>query len=544
MRRLVGRVAALRRRGERGSERVRLAALSPKRVEQGWLLTLRVENLGAPISLRAEVGPRGSAKTRTRDVSTLDWRHGSRAPNVRLGSRDAEVVRLALARTSLPEDDLVLLTTDAPNAQPRFGIGPKRKAVVPVRLVDASNGVVLDERSVRIELPEQNGPPRVHLTREAERSVRLAQPTRFAPVPAPAAAMPTLPIETIEQSELSSEEARALEEVLRCSVCASPYRVSPDVLVCTGCGIEHPVIDGVPVLNTESTVATKLEQNDYDAVHGLTEQRIRRTGAQWKEVIDRLGLPTGSGVEIGAGTGALTLGLLQQKVVSRLVATDVSEKFLRIVRTRVASYDVPVSLVACDANERHFRAESFDIVVGRSILHHLLDFDQTLKACHDMLKPGGAAVFFEPILEGKIVVTLLLSLILASDERAEAGYLSASDRDRMRTLIGNHMKSKWLSQDRATLSKVEDKYIFTIDQMRKVGDDAGFRDVQFVNNGDATPSYWQFVVETCRSGGIPPERIEPYKWIDDQFANTCGLMFTEKLLTPMGYFVFRKRDEA
>ena len=111
----------------------------------------------------------------------------------------------------------------------------------------------------------------------------------------------------------------------------------------------------------------------------------------------------------------------------------------------------------------------------------------------------------------------------------------------MRTLIGNHMKSKWLSQDRATLSKVEDKYIFTIDQMRDVGREAGFRKVQFVNNGEATPSYWQFVVETCRSGGIAPERIEPYKWVDDQFANTCGLMFTEKLLNPDG--ILRLQEE-
>ena len=94
-------------------------------------------------------------------------------------------------------------------------------------------------------------------------------------------------------------------------------------------------------------------------------------------------------------------------------------------------------------------------------------------------------------------------------------------------------------RDRAALAEIEDKYIFKIDELRSLGRSIGFTDVEFINSDDVNPSYWPYVVQTCRTIGIPPEKIAGYKWIGQQFADTYGLIFEDQLVTPMGFFVFR-----
>jgi len=87
---------------------------------------------------------------------------------------------------------------------------------------------------------------------------------------------------------------------------------------------------------------------------------------------------------------------------------------------------------------------------------------------------------------------------------------------------------------------MEEKYIFQIDQLREVGKTAGFTEVEFLNNGEVTPTYWPYLSLTCSQIGIPPEKLQRYRWIGVQFASTYGLLLREKLLTPMGFFVFHK----
>jgi ubiquinone/menaquinone biosynthesis C-methylase UbiE/uncharacterized protein YbaR (Trm112 family) len=326
-------------------------------------------------------------------------------------------------------------------------------------------------------------------------------------------------------------------ETLRCSRCAGRFEISTDTLRCPRCGTAFPIDDGIPVLHDDETIGTMLEQIDYDEVHGVTDRVIDKTGAQWSELFDRFGLERGEVLEIGAGTGVLTLGLLRQGAVGHITATDVSHKFLSMLAPRLEPFSTAVSLVACDANVPHFAEQTFDVVVGRSILHHLLDYDETLRQCSAVLKPGGAAIFFEPVLEGKIIVAMLMSLILGADAMAGGHRLSAEQRKRMKATIGHQMKSTTYPQDRESLSRLEDKYIFHIEQMKQAGRDAGFAETDFINNGEQVPSYWPNVVRISK---VPAQTLEPYRWVCTAFANTYAKIFPEVLSTPMGFFVFRK----
>jgi hypothetical protein len=178
-------------------------------------------------------------------------------------------------------------------------------------------------------------------------------------------------------------------------------------------------------------------------------------------------------------------------------------------------------------------------VVGRSILHHLLDYEVTLANCGDMLKPGGAAVFFEPVLEGKTIVAMLIALMLKVEQITSSETFSEAERLRLHLQVHHQLKSKLELLDRDALAQLEDKYIFKLDEVCALGRDLGFTDVEFVNSEVVIPTYWPYVVSTCKTLGITREQIAGYKWIGEQFANTFGLIFRDQLVTPMGFFVFR-----
>jgi SAM-dependent methyltransferase len=72
---------------------------------------------------------------------------------------------------------------------------------------------------------------------------------------------------------------------------------------------------------------------------------------------------------------------------------DISENAIAKAR---ANYGNKAKFYAGDAHEMPFPDGSFDLVVGRAILHHL-DLDLALKEIRRVLRPGGAAVFVEPL---------------------------------------------------------------------------------------------------------------------------------------------------
>ena len=48
---------------------------------------------------------------------------------------------------------------------------------------------------------------------------------------------------------------------------------------------------------------------------------------------------------------------------------------------------------AADAEALPFEDESFDLVFGHAVLHHLPDLDQAFREFHRVLAPGGRVVF-------------------------------------------------------------------------------------------------------------------------------------------------------
>jgi SAM-dependent methyltransferase len=98
-------------------------------------------------------------------------------------------------------------------------------------------------------------------------------------------------------------------------------------------------------------------------------------------------------LEIGAGTGYFTLNLLRAGVVGEAVATDISPGMLSRLERSAAELGLEVETAACDAAELPFEDDSFDLVFGHAVLHHLTDLRRAFREFRRVLRPGGAVAF-------------------------------------------------------------------------------------------------------------------------------------------------------
>ena len=103
--------------------------------------------------------------------------------------------------------------------------------------------------------------------------------------------------------------------------------------------------------------------------------------------------PFGDALEIGAGTGYFSLNLATQGLIDNLTATDISPGMLRSLKRTADTLGVPVKTVVTEAEVLPFEDESFDVVLGHAVLHHIPDLDKAFSEFFRVLRPGGVIVF-------------------------------------------------------------------------------------------------------------------------------------------------------
>jgi SAM-dependent methyltransferase len=84
-----------------------------------------------------------------------------------------------------------------------------------------------------------------------------------------------------------------------------------------------------------------------------------------------------------------------------------------------ANFGAFAKFFVADAHSMPFEDNSFDLVVGRAILHHL-NLDRALNEIRRVLRPGGSAIFIEPLggNPGAKFIRALTPRARTADERA------------------------------------------------------------------------------------------------------------------------------
>jgi ubiquinone/menaquinone biosynthesis C-methylase UbiE len=134
---------------------------------------------------------------------------------------------------------------------------------------------------------------------------------------------------------------------------------------------------------------------DYDAKWAIsyTQNAQRQVVGKLEKALGTRAARFANSLEIGAGTGYFTLNLLRAGVIGNAVATDISPNMLAALAQSAESLGLDVSTKACDATDLPFADQSFDLVFGHAVLHHLPDLEACFCEFRRVLKPNGTLVF-------------------------------------------------------------------------------------------------------------------------------------------------------
>jgi SAM-dependent methyltransferase len=155
------------------------------------------------------------------------------------------------------------------------------------------------------------------------------------------------------------------------------------------------------------------------------------------------------GLEVGAGTGYFTLNLMRAGVLREAVATDISPGMLTALSASAAELDLPVETRECEASSLPFEDDSFDIVFGHAVLHHLPDLAGAFREFRRVLQPGGVVAFCgEPSRHGDRISTLpkrgalavapLWRALMGASERQSSNGAGPSEEDRLEGVVDVH----------------------------------------------------------------------------------------------------------
>ncbi len=105
--------------------------------------------------------------------------------------------------------------------------------------------------------------------------------------------------------------------------------------------------------------------------------------------------PTGEGLEIGAGAGAMTAQLLTAFPNLRMLATDYDADLVSIARGTLESFGERATVERADAADLPFDEARFDWVLSAAMLHHVVAWERALAEAMRVLRPGGRLVGYD-----------------------------------------------------------------------------------------------------------------------------------------------------
>ncbi len=203
-------------------------------------------------------------------------------------------------------------------------------------------------------------------------------------------------------------------------------------------------------------------------------------------------------LEIGAGTGYFTLNLLRAGLIGEATCTDISPGMLAALRANAQRLGLDVRTEQVDAERLPFADESFDLVLGHAVLHHIPDLRRAFDEFARVLAPGGSVLFAgEPSRYGDR---------LACVPKRAAGALAPLWR---RAIGARPARSDSDGEPDAALEGFVDVHAFAPGELQRAATAAGFADVR-ITGEELLANWFGWANRTLEATAEPAD--VPWAW--------------------------------
>jgi SAM-dependent methyltransferase len=155
-----------------------------------------------------------------------------------------------------------------------------------------------------------------------------------------------------------------------------------------------------PVLSAEeirdvNTRYHDVAANHYDSKWGIDfgDLGLEQVTAKVRKALGHAPAHYGRSLEIGSGTGYFTLNLLRAGLIGEATCSDISPGMLATLQANAQGLGLRVHTEPADAEQLPFADQSFDLVLGHAVLHHIPDLPRAFAEFERVLAPGGTLLF-------------------------------------------------------------------------------------------------------------------------------------------------------
>ena len=185
-------------------------------------------------------------------------------------------------------------------------------------------------------------------------------------------------------------------DLLACPACGGALAVD---WRCRGCDLIFEEADGVPALRLPGDARTETVRDfytetpfpNYPPEANLSWLRARASGSEFVQKLDAAIAPDARVVEIGCGTGQMSLFLARGDRL--VIGADLTRASLLLAADAARRFGIEgVSFIETDLTQPALRPGAFDVVYCSGVLHHTPDPRKSFARIARLARPGGMIV--------------------------------------------------------------------------------------------------------------------------------------------------------
>jgi SAM-dependent methyltransferase len=294
-----------------------------------------------------------------------------------------------------------------------------------------------------------------------------------------------------------------------CKKCGSDLYQKDENITCVNCGEDHSSPQKWFVVTNGNLLDDPLIAGQIAAP---SEKSIELVNEFYIPAIQDAGIEIGNLriLEIGSGTGNIAYGFGKISKPLVYVATDAYVQLMDVLRSNLDLWGLkePIGWAAglnADLNIA-LRPQIFNVVIGHSVLHHVLDYQLLIRRLNKLLVAPGVMLFAEPLRDGWAYFLTIINFLI---EQANMFELSETSRMILSYMNNNLSQRIIRADDKEFLATLEDKHIFALDDLHNLALQEG---LDFYTKKPKTTALQSTILQLHALGisANEMERIEPF----------------------------------